>query len=154
MLRLAKAEDWHAQHIDANVREADRRELWDYAALTPLATMRMGMERSSAHVALMDDEPISMFGVSPYSMLSGIGNPWMVGAKALETRAGWRAIALIAPDCFEHYKHRFPKLLYNLVDERNTVAIRWLERLGFTMGRTFPVGSSQLPFRVFYWRGG
>ena len=40
--------------------------------------------------------------------------------------------------------------LYNLVDARNTRAVRWLRFLGFTIEKPIPYGVENLPFHPFH----
>ena len=45
--------------------------------------------------------------------------------------------------------HEVHPVLRNVVDARNTVSIRWLEWLGFTLGTPQPMGVCGLPFIPF-----
>lgn len=95
----------------------------------------------------VDGEAAGLFGVCPWSLLGGIGSPWMLGTPALEraprslTREGRRYIRrMLSP---------FPTLI-NYTDARNVKSIRWLRALGFVFD-TEPVayGLYGLPFFRF-----
>lgn len=125
-IRPATADDMAA--ILADVRQADVDEM---AALgtTPEAAMRSGLRISNwVATGLVDDVPVCMFGVAPANALGGIGAPWMLSANGL-TKARRPFIEACRPVIAEMLRD-YPRLC-NVVDVRNTVAIRWLKWLGF-----------------------
>lgn len=142
----------HAHAIAAHARKADTDELWTQARATPYQSMRKGIKLTrSATTALMDGEPIAMFGVTPISLLKGWGIPWMVGSTLMDGMAVKRGLLRDARRYFVMWQQGYTFLL-NFVDDRNTQAIRWLEWLGFTVLDPQPHGFDGLPFRTFYWR--
>ena len=152
MIEIVPAEDWHASAIAAMARDADIAELWAIGRQTPLSAMRAGMKFSRATVALLDGDPVAMFGVCPASLLLGRGIPWMVGSRRLDEMALKRALLREAVSVVRGWQARYDFLL-NFVDDRNTSAIRWLRWLGFTVSsETQPIGEDGMPFRTFYWR--
>lgn len=79
-------------------------------------------------VGLCDEEPVCIFGVAPTASLAGIGAPWMFATIGLSrvrrpfVESCRRVVDLMLED--------YPRL-QNMVDERNTGALRWLRWLGF-----------------------
>lgn len=147
-LRTAVATD-----IDAmlpHIRAADVAEM---AALgkTPEEAMRGGLASGDwTMTGLLDGVPVCMFGVAPISVLNGIGAPWMLATDGLE--AAQVPFLRTCRPVVREMLASYPRLI-NLVDERNTVARRWLRWLGFQFdldpldfnGQTF------LPFRLGDW---
>jgi len=146
---VVAAEPWHAEAIGKHVRDADVDELWSGARATPAMCMEYGM-RFNARTGLVDGAPVCMFGVVPFSLLMGSGTPWMVTTTTLDDRRVWRAFALHSRIEFEAIKARH-NVLWNVVDERNDNAKRWLRWLGFELGVPFIYGKNGEPFRAFQW---
>lgn len=127
-------------------RRADVDELWATAMMTPAEALAVGLKLSTTFVALADGAPLCAFGITPVSILSGSGCPWMVSTYALDN---------CAADFIRHCKHDLQsffgewQLLYNLVDARNVRAIRWLKWLGFKVLPPIPYGPFKLPFHPF-----
>lgn len=132
--------------VAADVRQADVDELWAAAKMTPEEALRQGSKWSSAFVALDEGRPICAFGVVPYSVLTKFGAPWMVGTNALD-RSSRQFIRQCRTD-LSGFFGEWDKLL-NVVDARNTTAIRWLKWLGFTVFPAVPYGPLGMPFHLF-----
>lgn len=134
------------------MRQADRDEFWALCRASSGLCMRRGLAISAAcYTGFVDDAPACMFGVSPLSILSGIGVPWLVGTNKLRRWSAQKALLSEAEPVVQHFLTLFP-LLVNVVDERNTSARRWLARLGFDFGDPSPMGPDNLLFRPFYLR--
>ena len=129
-----------------NVRMADVEELWASDKITPSDALQNASKWSTTFVALADDVPICAFGVVPYSILGSFGAPWMVGTNALDG---------CAKDFIRHCKTDLKgffgewERLYNVVDARNTKAIRWLAWLGFQIQPAVPYGPFKMMFHPF-----
>lgn len=153
-VQIVPAEDWHVEAIAADAREADVRELWEGCRTSPKWAMRRGMASTREPLTgLVDGVPVAMFGCSPYSLLGGIGVPWMVGSNGLKSWQAQKALLRQARVVVEAWREMFPALMFNAVDVRNTSAIRWLGWLGFEMGDIVPYGPDGIPFQVFLMRG-
>lgn len=149
-VRLADDSDpeWFAPRL----RAADRAELEAATGPDMLAILRDAIARSGgrAFTAVAGDEPISLFGFAPFHSLSDTAAPWMVGTDTLPRYGGalnrfGRAYCAAALGEFRR--------LVNYVDVRNEISVRWLKRLGFTMGPPQPFGVQGLPFMRFEMRG-
>lgn len=146
---IVPAEPWHVEAVALNARPADEAELWAIARATPAQCLRYGLRTSAfAYTGLLDGVPVCVFGASPFSILSGIGVPWMVGTTHLDSHRAQRELLRHARPCLDAMSHSFPTL-GNVVDARNTAAIRWIRWLGFTLGEPMPMGPDKLPFIPF-----
>ena len=144
-----------AEHIAAiagDARQADIDELWAVGRTTPADALERGLRASSqAWTALLDGVPVAMFGAAPYSILGGMGTPWMVGSNGLRSWSGQRELLRVSWPAVEAMQAQFPKILFNVVDQRNTSAQRWLRWLGFQLLDPIPVGPDGAAFTPF-WR--
>ena len=146
--RLTPATPEDAEFIAAHARQSDIDELLAVANVTPLECLLNGIKMSpQAYTGWIDGERVCMFGVSAISVLTGFGVPWMVGTDAIDRHA----IAFIkgSRSAIRTLFAQWGRL-YNLVDARNTRAVRWLRFLGFTIEKPIPYGVEKLPFHPFH----
>lgn len=142
-IRAAVVEDIPA--IVASARAADVQEM-AALGLTVERALQGGMQVSDwSYTGLVDGAPVCMFGVAPRSVLSGEGIPWMLGTNALE--AAQVPFLRTCRPVVAAMRDAYPRLA-NFIDERNTVAMRWLRWLGFRFDDT-PVQFNGQTFRVF-----
>lgn len=136
----------HAEKVAAQARPSDIEELWASNKTSPREAIDFGLRTSTPLTLLMDEEPVCIFGITPLCALSGFGAPWMVGTDRLDTCARW-----FIRHCKNDLGAFFSEWsrLANLVDARNTKAIRWLRWLGFTILPAVNYGPFNLPFHPF-----
>lgn len=136
-------------HIAANLRAADRAEL----AITSPGNDVHDVLRDSVEgsrwtiVAEVDGVPAIAYGVAPTTEPM-IGRAWMLATDDLlkvrrEFVAGCRREVRLMQQTFA--------VLTNEVHRENTVAIAWLEWLGFHIDRERPVGPNGELF--VFWKG-
>ena len=146
-IHLVRPDD--ADELVAGLRPSDRAECEavdvDPAVGIP-ASVRQSLLCWSAR------EPaglVCIFGVTPASMMGGVGSPWMMGTPLLEARAKTRM--KVCPGYITRMLQAFP-LLINWVHAENTTSVRWLKRLGFHMEQPAPYGPKRELFRRFEMR--
>ncbi len=145
---IVKAEKEHILHIAANVRDADKRELWDYMLLTPLEALHKSIIVSPlAWTGMADEVPVCMFGCAPASVLSTVGRPWMIGTTDVDKYA--MAFLRRNKRMVKVMMNNFDRL-ENFVDVRNVKAIEWLKWLSFEFGEVRIMGPFLKPFQMFY----
>ncbi|HWU70748.1 MAG TPA: hypothetical protein VN017_05280 [Pseudoxanthomonas sp.] len=151
---IVPTEPWHITIIAENARQADIDELWCSSRSRPDWCMRRGLNATvKPYTGMVDGKPVCMFGVSPFSILSGMGAAWMIGSKELNRLSVQKELLRLSRPVVASMRDQFPALLYNFVDQRNTSAIRWLRWLGFQFDDPIPYGVDGLPFLPFYLRG-
>lgn len=136
-----------AEELAPRLRQADLDEIEAASGRDPLTVLRMSVSMSTHSWAVEIDDKISvLMGVCPLSMVGGTGVPWLLGSPAIERNAGAfiKQTLVYIPLMLEAYPH-----LFNLVDARNSKAIRWLKRAGFTLYDPIAHGPSNLPFHPF-----
>lgn len=146
---IVPAEWWHVDTIAASARPADALELWAIARATPRDCMENGIAAAPAFTGLLDGVPVCMFGVVPDE--PGAGVPWMVGSTRLCRLAAQKALLHRSREWIAQVRGQFA-VLFNVVDDRNVAAKRWLRWLGFTVSRPAPMGQDGEAFCTFYWR--
>lgn len=138
-----------AAYIAAHLRDQDRAEMAvmhpgedaERIVLDGLAGSRW------CNVVRVEGAPAIIYGVSDTDH-AGIGVPWLLATPDLYRIKD--ALAERAPAEVRLMAQTYV-VLFNQVHAENTVAIDWLERLGFTIDRERPVG----PARALYnfWMG-
>lgn len=123
------AENWHAQHIGMNMRQADREEIEAWTGCDPLRTVVTGLLGSTrCWTAMVDGEPAAIFGVYPTSVITRVGAPWLLGTDL--TKSVRRRFITESRKYLSEMLQLYPVLI-NYVDKRNEQSIRWLMWLGF-----------------------
>jgi ribosomal protein S18 acetylase RimI-like enzyme len=131
MIELVPAREEHIAPIAAGMREWDRRETAAFGR-TPERALQLGLKASvDCMTALDDGEPVAMLGLVPKNVLEGEGCPWMLGTDAIY--ANPRATLVLSRQMVERWADSTPRLV-NLIAAGNDRAIRYLRRLGFTVG--------------------
>lgn len=141
------AEAW-LREIAANLRQSDRDEVKASSALSPEDALLASVQLSShAYVVLSDHPlcsgPIAAFGAAPHP-LPGVGVAWMLGTDGIRRES--RAIAHRCRRYMDELNAAY-FMLWNFIDARNELSMRWLRWGGFELlaehpnhgpeGRTF-----------------
>lgn len=120
--------DADVAQIASRMRQYDQIEARAHG-LSPTDALRLGAASSlECYTALVDGEPEAMFGVSPASLLDGIGQPWLLASdRAYDCGRAW---VRIAPLFIARFARRFPRM-ENHVHAENHRAKRVIRALGF-----------------------
>lgn len=135
-------EAW-ADHIAANLRQQDLDEI--EAMDTGPQALHLSVQLSSHGYCITDRQgiPCAMFGAAPHP-LPGVGVVWMLGTDAIRSEA--YSIARQTRQYFDTLNAAYG-ILWNYIDARNTVSMRWLRWGGFELLRDVEVGGH--PFHIF-----
>lgn len=136
-------------HIADHLREPDRVEVM---ITSPDFTVREIVRRSVADsrwsiIACVDGVPAIIYGVAP-TPDPYIGAPWMLATSDIHKVR--REFLTRCRDEVRLMQQKFA-VLTNQVHYQNTLSIRWLEWLGFTIDRERPVGPNEELF--VFWKG-
>jgi len=130
-IRIVAASPAHVGRIATRMREADVVECRAMGH-SPKQALRDGLVASTLCLtALVDGRPEAMFGLVVNSALAGEGAPWMLGTEAIYDHP--RAMLRWGPRFVAAMLDSTPALS-NLVSVDNARAIRFLRRLGFSIG--------------------
>lgn len=144
-IKVRKAALDDAYYLAPRLRKEDREECWAMFGMEPLVPLVQSLEAGEAWVGTVGGEPIGVYGVAPAE--EGVGHPWMVATPALvaHQRNFIRQSAAAVRQLQRSYH-----TLTNVVDERNTVHIRWLQWCNFKFVARLPAfGFEQRPFLQF-----
>lgn len=148
MVEIRGPESDDLAHIASHLRDQDLAELaaagWD----DPAVAIRESVKRSQwTQVGLVDGEPVCVFGCAVYgSLLTPVGTPWLLGTDGLVAHR--RVLHRWARRYIAAMLAEYPRLV-NAVHAENTVSVRWLKALGFTVHPATPVPPHGAMFHVF-----
>lgn len=146
-LRLVPADQAGAwlDQIAANLRAQDMDEVRASSALPPREALFASVAVSS-HAYVVegrDGAPVAAFGAAPHA-LPGVGIVWMLGTDGIRRES--YSIARATRRYFEELNQAY-WMLWNYIDGRNSLSMRWLRWGGFELlaehpnhgpeGRTF-----------------
>lgn len=144
---IRPTEPGDAERLYANLRAADRAECEAYGERDLEAVLRSSVERSVlCWTGIVNGELAAILGVTPLSILSGIGSPWMLGTEVLDRHS--RILIRHTPQYIARMLEAFPHLV-NFVHTKNTTSVRWLRRLGFVLHDPVPYGARGELFHFF-----
>lgn len=142
----AQVAEWMVD-LAANLRPQDLDEIEATSGGDPAETLVASVMLSDrAWVVLVDEEPALVFGRAP------TGTPqdslvWLMGSPLMD-RAGVRTFILRRFRPYLAALHADCRRLWNLIDARNAVSLRWLEWLGFRVVEAHPAAGREA--RLFY----
>jgi hypothetical protein len=138
----------HVKFVAYNMRRADRDEVHALSGWTPEKALIHSVEHSEmVFCAIHDGFPAVIWGVGVPTILYREGMPWLMGTPVIERNA--KRFLRLSRLWVDEILDRFGPL-YNVVDARNHVSIRWLRWLGFTIDPPVPLGFQGLPFHRFH----
>lgn len=149
-IEFARPTDSDIAFIAETMREQDVAEVWASDRQTPLESLNTGVQLSHYSVVTRcDDIPLVIFGLVVQDVLTGKGVPWMLSSThALDRK---RIFLQYSPSIVKEMAQLCPHL-YNYVHVDNTVSIRWLRWLGFTISDPEPRGRGGELFHPFFMR--
>ena len=124
--------------VASNLRPDDRREVEEGHGVDPFVMITSkAQEGSCVYFNVPNGKTAGMAGVDPGGLI------WMLTTKAIEEYP-----ITFAREA-KRYVERQEGLLWNIVDERNTVHLKLLKFLGFKFLRKISHGPNQLSFIEF-----
>ena len=148
-LRVRPTDDLDIDIISLNMREADLMEIEATGTIDPVVSLTNCCELSkgSCYTITMDELPIAMFGVSEVELLPSFASVWLLGTNDITDSAPIAFLRLtkrILPKLISPYD-----MVFNVMDKRNELHIRFVKWLGFTFIREIAYGPQKLPFYEF-----
>lgn len=144
MIDIVPASPAHVGTLAARMRAIDALEC-SINGRSPKEALRMSLRFSTmAWTVKIDGRAEAMMGASCVSLLDGEGSPWLLMTDVAVRHA--RALLVEGRRYSDIMQSVFP-VLRNNVHAENAAAIRWLERLGYTMGPVFDMAGH--PMRTF-----
>ena len=136
--------------LENHLRQADQDELYAATGLDPKFILRKSYGLSSDTFSIVcnckkKEKIIGIFGVVEHEK-NGI--VWMVASDLLVNKKHTKQFIRQTKVWVDRLNDKFP-LLFNVVDKRNKVHMRWLKWSGFTFIKEKPWGKFDLPFIEF-----
>lgn len=128
-------------HFDANdlgerLRPIDKLECRVVGGRSPAAALRSAMCHSSRWWCItIDDRVEGAFGVAPILEASGAGAPWFLSTHAVFQGEALKRFVNESPKYLSQICQGYT-FLFNYVSEHNHKSLRFLRRLGFSLGGT------------------
>ena len=138
--RLTTIED--LKFLAPRLRYEDKREVLDSVGLTPYQALTDGFNLSQICLTIVDTKniPVGMFGVSEDGAIWLLATPDIKRIRFSFLRESRKVVNLL--------NHKY-KILWNFVDCRNELHLRWLKWCGFKFLRKINYGVNQKPFYEF-----
>jgi hypothetical protein len=127
----------------ANMREQDVAEVYAAGHTDLRQVVLDGMRISRWALALRIDGGLVCIGGLAVrgSALTPVGVPWLLGTPLFATHR--RVLARLAPRYIRGMLQTAPRLL-NTVHARNTIAVKWLKRMGFRLHEPFAAPTGEM----------
>lgn len=119
-----------AYSLAPRLREADKQEIRAAVGMTPLAGLLYCLETSNPALTIIKDgePPLGVFGLTP-DPDNFAASVWMLAANEITKYP--MTFMKNAIKWVQKTNTEYP-VLYNYVDARNTLHIKWLRWMGFT----------------------
>ena len=139
--RLTTLED--IKYLAPRLRQEDKQEILAGSGLTPYEALLIGFKNSVVVFTIFNpkNKPVGIFGINNYG--NDIGVIWLLATKDLA-----KIQIAFLKECREVIKflNTKYKILWNFVDCRNQLHIKWLKWCGFKFIRKLNRGVLQKPF--------
>tara|TARA_R100001594_G_scaffold38565_1_gene69885 strand:+ start:2173 stop:2631 length:459 start_codon:yes stop_codon:yes gene_type:complete len=128
-----------AKEVASNLRLEDRREIEEGHGVDSTSTLLEAVQKPSCvYFTVPNGKTAGMAGVDTGGLI------WMVCTPAIHDYPIW-----FARQAKRYVERQQDKLLWNIVDKRNTVHLKLLKFLGFKFLRELKHGPNQLTFIEF-----
>ena len=144
-IRKSQRQDCYT--LSKSIRSADVQEIFASSGKNPIQVLLRAYlcSYNYCYTILLDNKIVGMFGVS--KLRDAIGSPWLLGSNLL-TKYPY-SFQKKSKEYLENFMTDF-KILFNYIDKRNTISIRWLKMLGFKFTNLITeYGYQQKPFYEF-----
>lgn len=140
-----------AEELAAHLRDQDRDELTAAGHDDALGCIEQSIRMSRlCWTARVDGELACIFGVAPIgTVLDPRGACWMLGTPLVPKHRG--ILARLAPRYIQQMLEAYPHLV-NQVHAENTIATRWLRKMGFVLQPPVPIAPHGELFHFFEMR--
>lgn len=149
MIKVRPAVCKDAANLAPRLRKADLQEIKANLGLDPLILLDRGIKESDPCYSVVNesDTPLALFGVVPDTGDEEVGLVWLLASDELEHHPFF---VLRNTRKWVDILHRQYRMLWNHIDARNEMHIRWLRWSGFTLlRRVEKYGVEQRPFYEF-----
>lgn len=138
--------------MKGKIRKSDKQEVWAASHMDINEALDLSFRSSeTAVVKLFNGIPVAVSGVTRPYLLSNNGIIWMLATEDFENKtvqiSAGRKCRVFVEEMLQSFKE-----LYNYIDVRNTVTLKWLKWIGAEFDEPKPYGPDNMLFRKFYIR--
>lgn len=135
-------------YLALHLRSQDAAEVMKSSRLPAVQVLINSWHHSEFRKLYRDDDqnPLAVVGVVNRGRESGV--PWMLATSEVDRMPA--TLHRESKRVLRHIRSKYSHLM-NVVDADNTVAIEWLDVLGFEFGNPVSFGPYDLPFLPFSW---
>jgi len=133
--------------LSKSLKKEDVQEIFASSGNNPIQVLLRAYLYSARYCysVVLDNKVVGMFGIT--KLRDGVGIPWLLGSNVLTQFP--LAFHKETKEYLDKFMKEF-KVLFNYVDQRNTIAIKWLKILGFTFTKLIhEFGYQKKPFFEF-----
>lgn len=142
------ATEAHALELAPVMSKADVDEVWAGEQRTPEQALLQSLAETPEPIAwLADGEVMFICGIGKIDRIGGV--IWGLSAQSLPQHS--RAFLRFSKNFVAEARKKHAVLL-NFVDMRHTVAVRWLQWLGFEISPPEALGPTKRPFHMLMMR--
>ena len=139
--KLTTLED--IKYLAPKLRKEDKQEILALSGLLPYEALLIGFKNAVIVFTIINpkNKPVGIFGIDDWG--NGVGGIWLLATKDLA-----KIQIAFLKECREVIKflNTKYKILWNFVDCRNQLHIKWLKWCGFKFLRKTNYGVLQKPF--------
>ena len=149
MIRIRPALSTDAIELALKMRKADLQEIQANLGEDPLTVLEHGIAQSRPSYAVVNkaDRLFALFGVVPDTVAADVGLVWLLASDEL---AKYPFFVLRNTGKWIEILQQQYRVLWNHIDARNELHIRWLQWSGFTLVKRIEnFGVEQRPFYEF-----
>jgi len=146
---IVPSKEKDAERLGPKLRKADKDEIQAAVGEDPVSVLKSSIRLSNPGYTVKDSKskkPLACFGAAPYEI--GVGVVWFLSSETMfkKNRIQFiRSSKFWVEKLFEHYD-----VLFNVVDSRNKVHIRWLKWMNFRFIADIPeFGAEKRMFHQF-----
>lgn len=135
------------EEMESKLRKEEVAEIYAAAHQDPRMCLSVSFSISSLCLtAVHEGKPFAMFGLVPDSLLGRTAQVWLLTTDDV-LKVKTRFLKL-SRDIIKSFLRRY-SYLYNWVDARHKLSVRWLEWCGALVAPAHPFGPEDVPFHYF-----
>jgi hypothetical protein len=135
VIRITPAKREDAIWLSSRLRPDDSREIITSTGRAPEEIVPLSFDISDECFTVRSqhsDEPIAIYGVVDDYTDARMGVVWLLATPRMSSIS--RSFLRKAPELLDYLAGHYTRGLHNLVDARNTLHLRWLQKTGFRLG--------------------
>lgn len=134
LIRITPANREDAIWLSSRLRPEDTREIIASTGRQPAEIVPLSFDLSEECFTVRSqhcDEPIAIYGVADDPNDTSMGVVWLLATPRMSSIS--RSFLRTAPKLLDYLAAHYTRGLHNIVDGRNVLHLRWLQKTGFVL---------------------